>query len=479
MATTTTKFWDYTFNDETEQRNTLRRLSKVNAMANPERELKKFITNPKFRERALARAHDNCDAAYRLNVHNKEVALSYAKSACERRIQTLRETRWQSLAEGRVHYSTADGLIRINNVNHYFTSIKGADLNQVDSYRTVTCDRTTTKSKKHVSLLGGVAGAAVAGPVGAVVGGVALGKTSSKGGGNIYEERIPTCTHIGVKVDIDGFCSEVVFLDSRVDQDSPAYKKAYIEASELIQQLGQLAKTPVPEVVVQVEQDPSVLELEAKIEEAKQQLDSAIADTPKYEIPAIYRTAEQKDLSDAEYLEYLKAEDARREEEKIQAAEARAREKQANAAARAEARAKTSQERAERRQAHKDACAKEKQANASANADKNAAAPLAPSDTAATLKKVGAILGKAILWVASLFALMLSVVAFNSISNPFAGLFLLAGTVLVNPLFYSVLAKRGIIAGSGKMLALFIGASLLCAFIGVIIIGVCYEPTAA
>lgn len=95
-------------------------------------------------------------------------------------------------------------------------------------------DNSKSKSKKRGSLGGAVVGGMVAGPIGAVVAGSALGKTRTKTTGTTVSKQIPTCTHLGVLVNINGFVSEVVFISSQVDQSSITFSRAQSDAQNLI-----------------------------------------------------------------------------------------------------------------------------------------------------------------------------------------------------------------------------------------------------
>jgi hypothetical protein len=67
--------------------------------------------------------------------------------------------------------------------------------------------------------------AAVAEHVGAAVGGSVLGKTTSKSRRNITtnSNELPTCHHIGVNIDLNGFKTEITLLSKTVDKSSGVY----------------------------------------------------------------------------------------------------------------------------------------------------------------------------------------------------------------------------------------------------------------
>lgn len=133
---------------------------------------------------------------------------------------------------------------------------------------------------------GAVAGGLLLGPVGAVVGGSALGKTTSKG--NSVSNSIPTCNHIGVIIDIDGFKSEVILLNHTVDQSSEQYTNALQNAEAIVSKLHYLATQPVPKIFKKVEEEASVLEIGKQIAKAQEELEKVKADKPTYDIPDKY-----------------------------------------------------------------------------------------------------------------------------------------------------------------------------------------------
>ena len=244
----------------------------------------KFEYDPIFHDKVVSQVHKDQDNEYANNVKNAENNVKNLENERLNEINRINNERWLSVGNGNLKYNLVEGKIEINQTIHLFSSIKGAEVNKEDSYRVVTTE--TGKSKKHGSLGGAVAGGLLLGPVGAVVGGSALGKTTSKG--NSISNSIPTCNHIGVIVDIDGFKSEVILLNNTVDQSSSVYKRALQNAEEMVSKLHFLATQPVPKTFVKVEEEQSVLDIGKSIAEAQKELERVKADKPTYEIPERY-----------------------------------------------------------------------------------------------------------------------------------------------------------------------------------------------
>lgn len=186
----------------------------------------------------------------------------------------------------------------------------------LSGFRVVTKENSHSKSKKHASLGGALAGSILMGPAGTVIGGVGLGKTKTKTTGKSVTNQIPTCMHLGVLVNIDGFTSEIVLISSQVDQSGLIFNRAQSDAQTLISQLGALAHTPVPTSFLKPEEEMSVKAIDDQISNKREEVETAIADRPVYTLPAMYRTEEQKEMSDEEYLQYLESTDNQRVEER-------------------------------------------------------------------------------------------------------------------------------------------------------------------
>lgn len=281
-------------------------------MANEEKELYKFVNDPKYRSKVIAKIHKNSDNAYNKRIKKIEHERDALSKKRTREIMRIANDRWESLAGGSIGVNQTEGKIQINNTTVLFSSIRGAEMNMMTGCRVVTRESSKTKSKKHASLGGAVAGGMLFGPLGAAVGAVGLGEMDGKTTGTTVSDQIPTCTHLGVMVNIDGFMSEVVLLSNQVDQTSAAFINARNEAQSIIAQLGKLAKMPVPAHFLQPEEEQSVKEIEAQIAAKQSELQIAINDRPTYDIPAMYRTPEQRGMSDEQYLQYLNNTDAQR-----------------------------------------------------------------------------------------------------------------------------------------------------------------------
>lgn len=243
----------------------------------------KFEYDPIFHDKIVAQVHKEQDTEYATNVQNAENKVKDLQKQRTNEINRIEEERWQSVGDNNLKYNLTEGKICINETEHLFTSIKGAEVNKEESYRIVTTE--VGRSKKHVSLGKAVVGGVLLGPLGAIAGGT-MGKTTSNG--RSISNSIPTCNHIGVIVDIDGFKSEIILLDNTIDQSTNEYKQCLQNAEEIVSKLHYLATQPVPEAFTKVEEEQSVLDIDKQIVMANKELDIAKNNKPTYEIPKRY-----------------------------------------------------------------------------------------------------------------------------------------------------------------------------------------------
>lgn len=262
-------------------------------------------------------------------------------------------------------------------------------------------------------------GGMVAGPIGAVVAGSALGKTKTKTTGSTVSNQIPTCTHLGVLVNINGFVSEVVFISSQVDQSSMIFSKAQSEAQNFISQLGVLAKTPVPVSFLRPEDEVSVKAIDSQINVKQQELQDAIADRPVYVLPDMYRTEENREMSDDDYINYLVSTDAQRMTERA-----------ANEAA------------FKKEQAEKKAAEKAKRTEEKTVRRHSAAQKVAEANYWGKAKSIGRILGKIVFWILSIFLLLFAIVSFTTSGGILSGILFLLTAVCVNPLMTGFITNK-------------------------------------
>lgn len=373
-------------------------------MANEEKELFKFVNDPRYREKVIARIHKEKDNEYNRRIKQIESERDRLSKNRINEITRISNARWEKYFGGKLLVNRTEGKIRINNAENLFSSIQGAELNMMNGCRVVTTENTKSKSKKHGSLGGAVVGGMVAGPIGAVVAGSALGKTKTKTTGSTVSKQIPTCTHLGVRVNINGFVSEVVFISSQVDQSSMIFSKAQREAQNLISQLGVLAKIPVPVSFLKPEEEASVKAIDSQISVKQQELQDAIADRPVYVLPDMYRTEGNREMSDEDYINYLVSTDAQRMSERT-----------ANEAA-------FKKEQAEKKAAEK---AKRTEANYWGK-----------------VKNIGRILGKIVFWILSIFLLLFAIVSFTTSGGILSGILFLLTAVFVNPLMTGFITNK-------------------------------------
>lgn len=246
----------------------------------------------KYLEKVNDKVHKEQDKEYNSNVKNAQKRLNQLQNNRTKEIQKIENNRWQSIGGKSFLYNMTEGKIIVNNSTYLFSDIKSAEIIKQESYRTVvnTTETGNSKSKKHVSIGGGILGAAVAGPVGAVVGGSVLGKTTQKGQSNTVtnSNNIPTCSHIGISVNLNGFSTEIVLLSSTVDQSSSSYSVNIRNAQLIVDKLRNLSQTPVPKKYLKPEEEQSVLDIDKEIEEAVKELKRVTDDKPTYEIPEGY-----------------------------------------------------------------------------------------------------------------------------------------------------------------------------------------------
>lgn len=248
----------------------------------------KFI---KYLEKVEEKIHKDRDKEYNIKVKNAQNKLARLEKAKQNEINRIATSRWKSIGNN-FTYNLTEGIVSINGTTYPFSDIKGAEMVKNDGFRTVTNTTGTNnqKSKKHASLGGAVAGGLILGPVGAVVGGSALGKTTTKGNNNqvTTSDEIPTCHHIGVNVNIKGFNTEIVILSKTVDQSSSAYNNSVNTAQMIVDQLRALSSTPVPKSFLKPEEEQTVLNYNPQIEAVAKELQETIKDKPNYDIPESY-----------------------------------------------------------------------------------------------------------------------------------------------------------------------------------------------
>ena len=211
----------------------------------------KFEYDPLFRNKVESKVRKDADDAYERRIRNCEDNLDDLEEQRTAQIEKLTAARWEDVGDGEVKFNMTEGKVSINGTHSLFSTIIGAELNKEDSYRLVAGKPTKDQP-------------------------------------NPPSVKVPTCNHVGVMVNIGGYQSEVVLLKVTADQSDKAYTKAMKNAKEIITKLRYLATVPVPESYLPVEDEASVIAIDAKIIEATRELDAAKADKPTYDIPDQY-----------------------------------------------------------------------------------------------------------------------------------------------------------------------------------------------
>lgn len=244
----------------------------------------RFENDPIFHDKVIKKIHLDQDNEYKNNIKKIKKEKRILESTKSNQIKKLEKARWDTYCNG-FEFSLIEGKVRINGTESIFSNIQGADINAQYSYRFITTQN--GKSKKHVSIGGALVGNAILGPTGAIIGGVGLGKTTSKS--QAVSNSIPTCNHIGVIVSLKGFKNEIVLLSSTVDQSSSTFKNAYNKAQKTVEKLHILAGTNVPKNYTSVYDDQTVVRLTEQIAEVDKKLNDAVKNVPKYELPEKFK----------------------------------------------------------------------------------------------------------------------------------------------------------------------------------------------
>ena len=378
-------------------------------MADEYKELQKFTTNPKYRAKVIEKIHRDRDREYENRKKKLNDDISRLNKAERTEIQRISSSRWEKVTNDFLVNRT-EGKVNINGREALFSSIKGAEINMIPGYRTVTTGQ--AKTKKKASLGGAIVGGMVAGPVGAVIGGSSMGKTKTVG--SAVSNQIPTCTHMGVMVNLDGFVQEIPIITYTIDQSGFAFSSAQNKANDIVSRLRQLAITEVPETFLRPEEEASVKSIQNQRENKRRELQDAVDDVPTYELPKMYRTKEQWEMSDEEYLEYLREQDIVRGEQQDYYDEM---DRQNKAKMRAEAKAARDAKMAGMSESFKDI------------------------DFANMAKNSGSIVSTILLWILSIFCLVMMLGSFISggIASGFIFLILAAA---INPLMYNVISDK-------------------------------------
>ena len=100
-------------------------------MANEEKELYKFVNDPKYRSKVIAKIHKNSDNAYNKRIKKIEHERDALSKKRTREITRIANDRWESLAGGSIGVNRTEGKIQINNTTVLFSSIRGAEMNMM------------------------------------------------------------------------------------------------------------------------------------------------------------------------------------------------------------------------------------------------------------------------------------------------------------------------------------------------------------
>ena len=255
----------------------------------------RFANDPLFRQEVIAKVHKEEDAKYKKAVDSANSRLVKLKKEYDKRYWQISDARWEKL-NPYIQVNRTEGKLIINGAECDFSKLRSARVVNQLGYRTESYEREYTEehTKEHrdLSVGGAIAGGLVAGPIGAVAGAVLFSKnrteTVEETKTDVFHEQTPVCNHLGVKVNLNGFETEIVLISSEKEQKGMEYRRKLDEANKIAAALHTFAETPMPRNVPLVEQEPELVLLYDDIRAAKKALKRAKENKPTYAIPQRY-----------------------------------------------------------------------------------------------------------------------------------------------------------------------------------------------
>lgn len=263
----------------------------------------RFVYEVDFRDKVLEKLRKKAQDNHACEIKSLKNESGELLKRRAQKLKDLENSRWEVVVKDAFRICKDKGCVEINGTEIPFTDIKGAEINIVGGERVRSSDY--TNSRPRASVGGALAGGLIAGPVGAVVGGVGLRRTNSF---NTYNSNyIPTCRHMGVVVYLDGFATEIIIFTNESDIGSRRYEEANKKANEVIIKLHTVTKLPIPETYIPSDQFEVIKNFDLLIENKEKEIQEKISSKPKLVIPEKYKSSKYSNMTDEEYLEYIES----------------------------------------------------------------------------------------------------------------------------------------------------------------------------
>ncbi|MGB4659762.1 MAG: hypothetical protein WBI07_11305 [Mobilitalea sp.] len=224
------------------------------------------------------------------------------------------------------------------------------------------------------------------------------------------------------------------------------FTSAQNEAQNIITQLCALARIPVPQSYLSVEDESSVKNIDSQIEQKKQLIQNAINDKPTYVLPEMYRTNEQHIMSDEEYLSYLQYTGQVRQTQTIANVEELKRKKAMQKEMVRQQKVMQSdisrQEKAEQSDITRQGKTIQKEANHQQKVERIVQKPSLHIDYASIGTRVGRIIVSVFFWSFSIFYILFYLVAISTKGGVASGIVFLLTAILINPLLYKMICTK-------------------------------------
>ncbi len=263
-----------------------------------ERDKIRFKYDPIFHDQITAHSYKHIKTHHRQKIAQLRQQLATLERERAAELARLEHIRWQNAGSRDLCYSLKDGQIRLNQtIICAFSEIEHAEVIFMIDQREVKrvsgravrqrCDKfkDAAETKLHQQLA--KHGRDHSAEIEEIL--PELPPDARQPAELVEHHPVVTCSRIGVQVRFkDRTTTAIILVPGSVDWKSAKCQKAYRLAQRLVRELELLAATPMPELIIPVNEEPSVLEYDRRIQKVRAKLERTTTHPPQAEIPERY-----------------------------------------------------------------------------------------------------------------------------------------------------------------------------------------------